>query len=401
MAEFNGTRVTTAGLQLLAKALAGDELHFTRVALGDGTLAQGQQLASLTNLINWKLDLPITGIVVAGTGTASMTAVLQNASLTSGFFAREIGVYATDPDDGEILYAVANAGNNCDYIPAGGGSDVVELILQVITVVDQAETVTANIDNSLLWATQIDLNTHIASTNPHENFLQWGTAVTTCNDVIVRQTDPKVIRPIPFDTFKVLILGGDGTDLAQLRKRLSQTERETANIALQMEAESIYPDYNALLAEDFKIPDLVDMFCCEITSIVSGDDSIDVSTLRGIVPGAWYTISDGVYQERCQIKSVVKNGTTYRLIMMDEIQNTYLSGSTSLYRTTAEIVSVAGMAEGAGDRRTALWQPPTTWTGVNASAAVSVSLVTTAANAGAFTASGAIGYTADGAVTLV
>ena len=400
MSQFNGTRITTAGLQLLAKALAGTELNFTRVALGDGSLVQGQSLASLTSLIDWKMDLPISGLVVAGTGTASLTAVLQNASLSTGFFARELGVYATDPDVGEILYAVANAGTNCDYIPAGGGSDIVELILEVITVVDQASSVTANVNNSLLFATEVDFTNHVASINPHTNFLQWGNAVTSCDDVIVRQTaNPKTIHPISFDAFKALILGGNGADVVDLRNRISQAEREMGNIALQLEAESTYPDYNALLAEDFLDTNVIDLYSCTVTSVVAGDDSIDVSTYVGLIIGAWYTITDGISQELCQIKAVAKSGSTYRVIMENPIVASYIQGSTVMYRTTAQIAT--GEAIGAGDRQTYLWTPNTVWTGTNASAAVSAALVTTATNAWIFTASGSIGYTSDGFVTLV
>lgn len=392
--------LTVAGLQLETKAQTGVAIHFTRVALGDGRLQSGQMLSALTELINHKLDLPIIILDVTGTGTARMQTVLKNSGLIAGFFAREIGIYATDPDLGEILYAVANANDMADYIPAGGGSDVVELILEVITVIGQAENVTANINSSLLFATVQALMNHESAENPHPQFLKLGPVVTDCTSVMVQQSDPKTINPMGFDAFKAKVLGGDGADISIMRGRIDQAEREMANMALRLEAEGIYPDYNTLLAEDFKIPDLVDQFSCDITSIVAGDDSIDVSTLRGIVPGAYYTISDGVGQERCQVKSVVKNGSTYRLIMVSVIQNTYLQGQTTMYRTTAQIQSSVGQAEGSGDRRTALWQPALVFSGTNANTSMTIPLVTTAANAGAFTTIGDIAYTADGAVTL-
>ena len=203
------------------------------------------------------------------------------------------------------------------------------------------------------------------------------------------------------DSLKTIVLGGNGADIIQMRSEIDQIGREQANMALALEAQNIYPDYNALLAEDFKNPDLVDQFSCAITSIVAGDDSIDVETLRGIVPGAWYTISDGVYQETCQVRSAVKNGSTYRLIMQSAIVNTYVSGQTYLYRSTAEIQTSAGQAEGAGDRRTALWQPTTpAFTGSAANAPISTTLQTTAANASSFTSTSGIAYTADGLVTI-
>ncbi|WP_319403136.1 phage tail protein [uncultured Anaeromusa sp.] len=400
MSQYGGMTLTAAGLALETKAQTGVAIHFTRVSLGEGTLAAGQLLSALTDLISRKLDLPIIVCDVTGTGTAQLQAVLQNKNLVTGFFAREIGVYATDPDAGEILYAVANAGTMADYIPAGGGADVVELILSVITVVGQASTVTAEINTSLLFATVQALNDHKSAANPHPQFLQLGPAVTTCNSIIVQQSDPKTINPMSVDDAKKLILGGNGSDITNMRSQIDQIGREQANMALAMEAQQIYPDYNALLAEDFTNPDLVDQFSCAITSIVAGDDSIDVETLRGIVPGAWYTISDGVYQETCQVRSAVKNGSTYRLIMQSAIVNTYVSGQTYLYRSTAEIQTSAGQAEGAGDRRTALWQPATTWTGTSANTTTTIPLVTTAETANQLTIIGNAAFTADGYLTL-
>ena len=401
MGQFNGMTLTDQGLALQSNVQAGLALHFTRMSVGDGILPDGTDLRQATAMMHKVMDLPIVAVTPSSSGTATIEAVMRNQGVVEPFYARELAVFAQDVNGNEILYSYAYAGVNSDFIPAGGGADIIEYILSVFMVIGRAANVTAVIDTGLAFVTQIQLAAHRDSLNPHPHLPMLGSDIVNPSHIWVQQGGDGKLHAVALAAAQQIILGGDGTDLVQLRRRIGQTEREMANIALRLEAESIYPDYNALLAEDFTDPDLVDQFACDITSIVAGDDSVDVSTLHGIVPGAGYTISDGVYQERCQIKSVVKNGTTYRLIMMDEIQNTYLQGSTSLYRTTAQIQSAAGMAEGAGDRRTALWQPSTTWTGVNASAAVSAALVTTAANAGAFSSSGAIGYTADGQVTLV
>ncbi|BBB91066.1 MAG TPA: hypothetical protein PKA28_10890 [Methylomusa anaerophila] len=401
MAQYNGMSLTAVGLQLETKAQTGVPIHFTRVALGDGQLQSGQLLSALTNLISPKLNLPIIVNDVTGTGTARMQVVLKNEGLATGFFAREIGVYATDPDAGEILYAVANAGNNADYIPAGGGADLVELIFEVYTVVGQAANVTADINTSLLYATVTQMMNHENSTNPHPEFLKLGATVTDCSSVIVQQSDPKTIYPMPFDTLKQKVLGGDGSDMQILAGRVDQIEREQANQALATEAQQIFPDYNAMIVEDFANPDKVDTFECEVTSIAAGDDSIDVTVLAGIVPGASYTITDGVYQEVMQIKSIVKNGSTLRVIMTEPVNNTYLTGSTHMYRTTAQIVSDASQAEGAGDQKSIIWQPTVVWQGLAANNTTTLSLNTTQSNSAAFIISGDIGFTAGESVTLI
>ncbi len=395
-----GLKLTKAGLLLLAKAQTGVALKFTRVSIGDGTLPTGQNLTDLTALISPKMTLPIVGIETDGGGESTIRCRVQNAALETGFFFRETGVFATDPDLGEILYAVENRGAEATYLPSCQGSRRIDFVYNLVTVIGQATSVTAEINSNLVFALNVDLLSHINSTDPHPQFLQMGPAVTTCNSIIVQQSDPKTINPMSVDDAKKLILGGNGADITQMRSQIDQIGREQANMALAMEAQQIYPDYNALLAEDFTKPDLVDQFSRAITSIVAGDDSIDVETLRGIVPGAWYTISDGVYQETCQVRSAVKNGSTYRLIMQSTVVNTYVSGQTYLYRSTAEIQTSAGQAEGAGDRRTALWQPTTTWVGVNANTTMFLPLTTTTDNLAAFSVSGDVAFTADGFASL-
>lgn len=159
MGAFGGLTITNKGIALQAKAQAGSELHYTRVAIGDGYLG-GQSIATLTDLISEKKSLDITKLKVLGSGKAVIGAVLTNQNIVTGFYFREIGIFADDPDEGEILYAYANAGNNAEYIPPGGGPDVVEKHIDSIVVVGQTENVTATIDQSLVFATLEDLSDH-------------------------------------------------------------------------------------------------------------------------------------------------------------------------------------------------------------------------------------------------
>jgi len=159
MGAFGGLTLTNKGIALQAKAQAGAELHYTRVAIGDGFLG-GQSIATLTDLISEKKSLDITKLRVLGQGRAVIGTVLTNQDITTGFYFREIGIFADDPDEGEILYAYANAGNNAEHIPPGGGPDVVEKHIDSIVAVGQAPNVTAVIDQSLVFATLKDMNDH-------------------------------------------------------------------------------------------------------------------------------------------------------------------------------------------------------------------------------------------------
>lgn len=150
MANFGTLVITTAGMALQEKVEAGRTiLTFTRVAIGDGTLPGGTGLSGLTNLINPKMSVTINSITV-NQSLATLKFTFSNSGLTTGFNLRELGIFATDPDVGEILYAVANAGDNPDYLPAEG-SNIVEEIFEVVAAIGSTSNVTATIDKSLTF----------------------------------------------------------------------------------------------------------------------------------------------------------------------------------------------------------------------------------------------------------
>ncbi|WP_238649770.1 phage tail protein [Paenibacillus piscarius] len=157
MAVFGGMTLTNKGLVLQGKAQAGAQLNYTRVAVGDGSLS-GQSIPALNGLISPKKSLPITRINIIPPNKVTVGTVLRNADVTAGFFWREVGVFAQDPDAGEILYAYANAGATADYIPPGGGSDIIEKAFDCIVVVGTAANITAVIDESLVFAKKSELD---------------------------------------------------------------------------------------------------------------------------------------------------------------------------------------------------------------------------------------------------
>jgi hypothetical protein len=173
---FTGTVLTTKGLLLQNKVQAGAQLSFTKVKIGDGQLGSGQSLEALTDLIAPKKTLDISAVAVIGDGTSRVRAVVTNTGLAAGFFVREIGVFATDPDDGEILYCVANAGNECDYLPTPT-SVAVEQTLDIIMAIGNATNVTAVINETIVLATVADITDHNDNPDAH-NLRRWKAART-------------------------------------------------------------------------------------------------------------------------------------------------------------------------------------------------------------------------------
>jgi len=163
MANFEGTILTRKGYNLIAKALTGATIEFTKFQLGDGIWDDSVNPEQLTALISPKLDLPIQELSVVGDGTARLRFVLTNTGLSEGFFIREIGIFANDPDEGEILYAVTYA-ENADFIPADGVTKI-EDVTDIYTVVSNAQNVTAVISDTVVLATKEDVDSAVAQHN--------------------------------------------------------------------------------------------------------------------------------------------------------------------------------------------------------------------------------------------
>lgn len=156
MGAFGGLIQTNKGRNLQAKAEAGALLKFTRMGIGDGQLG-GQSISTLNKLISEKKSLPITRLKPQLPAQAIVGAVLSNQDVTTGFYFRELGIFAQDPDEGEILYAYGNSGSGAEYIPPAGTADIIEKTIDMIVTFGQAQNVSAVINSSLIFATPDDV----------------------------------------------------------------------------------------------------------------------------------------------------------------------------------------------------------------------------------------------------
>ncbi len=146
--SFGSLLFTTKGRALQSKALAGTQLNFTRMEMGSGSLGSTSQI-TLNALIEPQVSIEISSIIVKS-GTAAIRGNFTNEDITSGFYWRELGVYATDPDLGEILYCYANAGSLAEYIPLQE-SELIEKVISLSVIVGDVSNVSATIDDSILY----------------------------------------------------------------------------------------------------------------------------------------------------------------------------------------------------------------------------------------------------------
>lgn len=162
MSNWGKPVLTKQGLKLQAKVDAGSRMQLTKCMLGSGTLSSGQSLENLTGLIAPVQSLPIASISYSeNNGACVITAVTDNSNVSTGYYLREFGIFARDPNDGEILYAVAQD-TNPDYIPPSGTSAVVSQEIGVALSFSNAANVTAQVNTSAI-ATVTYVNNYVTA----------------------------------------------------------------------------------------------------------------------------------------------------------------------------------------------------------------------------------------------
>lgn len=168
MSNYNKIIPTLAGSNLLVEAIKSKKpLIFTRIALGDGTLTESESIESLTALKHPMAQNTVQAINSRGNGEIDVVATISNESVTSGFYARELGVFAKVGDTGtEKLFAYTNAGAQSSYTPAGTSLD--EKLITVTFYIGNDVNVKINL-NSQLYITQAALDAHNSATNAHQD----------------------------------------------------------------------------------------------------------------------------------------------------------------------------------------------------------------------------------------
>lgn len=144
----------------------------------------------------------------------------------------------------------------------------------------------------------------------------------------------------------------EALDANKQNNRINHLERLMANAYLALEMSKIDPDgYDNMLIETFDgSAEEIDQITVNVTSVVSGDDSIDVESSSGLIIGAHYQLTDGERTEEVQIKSIAVSGKINRVKLESVVKNQYNEGRATLYRSSTAIYN--GRAYGGGNVRT-------------------------------------------------
>ena len=126
---FQAPKLTDAGKNLYYRNMAGEGIKFTTIQLGNGTISG--PISAMTALVSAVVTID-AAVKNNAEQYADVSGHFSNAELEEGFYWREIGVFAADPDypndrSHDILYCYQNAYDTADFIPVASVETVISI----------------------------------------------------------------------------------------------------------------------------------------------------------------------------------------------------------------------------------------------------------------------------------
>ena len=353
--------LTKAGLNVLAQGLTGARILFTRVAIGDGNFDyETESVLDLTEMRNWRKDLPITKCEVVGNGMVNLVAYETNSDVPEGFWEREHAIFAQDPVTGEeILYSYRNFGSECSFIPSNTGSVLKDILVGFETVIQNAEKVEAVLDLNFAYVSQIDFDEHVKAEHPHPNTPNHYLNVSDTNKIWAADEDNHLHQITAGNARQVLL--GDAADLfPSMGKIISDSQEKINELDVFTQAKNeLGLDANLMIVEDFKPATEIDYFKVKVLSCARGGRLIGVASDEGILKGARYWISDSVNEETVTVKAVAYSTDYYRVTLEEPLTYAYNLDAVYMYRTTY-------FETGTTDKKFLKWTPLKSFLGIEA-----------------------------------
>ncbi len=202
MAEWSNATMTDVGADLQAKVNAGKtKLTFTKIKVGSGVNATNP--LALTDVISSKWET--TNFVVKQEGKiVSVDTFITNTGIHEAFRMSEIGLFAQDPDKGEILYAYLTDPEP-DRMPAEGGSVVVSQELTIGMVFSNTGNVSLTVNMGAL-VTHEQLERHNSDEHAHDD--RFNAIIQQVNNMITSVDDSDSLAKAPtLQLVKTLLRG--------------------------------------------------------------------------------------------------------------------------------------------------------------------------------------------------
>ena len=202
MAEWSNATMTDVGADLQAKVNAGKtKLTFTKIKVGSGVNVTNP--LALTDVISSKWET--TNFVVKQEGKiVSVDTFITNTGIHEAFRMSEIGLFAQDPDKGEVLYAYLTDPEP-DRMPAEGGSVVVSQELTIGMVFSNTGNVSLTVNMGAL-VTHEQLERHNSDEHAHDK--RFNAIIQQVNNMITSVDDSDSLAKAPTLQLVKTILSG-------------------------------------------------------------------------------------------------------------------------------------------------------------------------------------------------
>lgn len=185
MAKYPSIVTTKKGLDLISEANSQNKaVAFTKVMIGDGEIGNSD-IMLLTALMSPKMSLPLTSGKDLKNGHTVLNFALSNKTLDSGFYAREIGVFARVNSGPEVLFAYTNGGNYVDYIP-DKSTPLNSQVIEVELVTGNAQNVQVILQDDT-FITIKELKEHDESADAHKSQFALYQKVATLGEDIIKK----------------------------------------------------------------------------------------------------------------------------------------------------------------------------------------------------------------------
>ena len=164
---WNHAVITEKGVLLHSKVATGGTIKFTKVKTGAGKV-NSATLQAQTTVTNAKQEFAFKAdsTVNKETGLVTLVVVIDNDNLTTGYDCYQVGIYANDPNDGEILYAIMQS-DSALAIPSEASMTGWIAEMNIGMQFSNAETVQITMDQAG-FASKKALDEHLADkSNPH------------------------------------------------------------------------------------------------------------------------------------------------------------------------------------------------------------------------------------------
>lgn len=152
MSKYKNVVLTKKGQDLLLRTQTGEcDLEFTRVATGDGTYENEEELFQRLSMLNEKQSFPIGSFCKEGDKLlirfiASNSGQEGETGLQTGYYMREIGIFAREKGgENEVLYGIALAEEPV-YMPPYNEASPITATFSIYIYIGGCENVTLRAD---------------------------------------------------------------------------------------------------------------------------------------------------------------------------------------------------------------------------------------------------------------